>query len=251
MLAFLTLTSGVYAVTTPTEEPEAAQPTAIPTSNSPINQLKDRIASRVAELKLVERRGIIGTATEVTQTQITITDLAGNTRYVDVDELTKFASPSAKDSFGISDITKGTKLGVLGLFNKQSRRILSRFVDVAILPTTLHGVVTSVDTDNFVVMVTGLDGKTTPVDIENLTKTTSYDKTGTATKSGFSKIKTNERVIIVGYQDKQDPKRLIASRILLFPELPKDPRIQTAAAPTAEEAPVSTGSGKKLTPLTR
>ena len=86
----------------------AVTPTVtVSSSETQINQLKDRIASRVAELKLVQRRGIVGTANEISDTQITLTDVQNNTRFVDVDELTKFASPSAKGSFGISDIGKG------------------------------------------------------------------------------------------------------------------------------------------------
>src|SRR3990167_5640769 len=85
-------------------------------------QLITNIASRVAQLKLVEKRGIIGTVTNVTNTQITLSDIQNNTRFIDVDELTKFTSAKSKETFGISDITKGTTLGILGLYNKDSRR---------------------------------------------------------------------------------------------------------------------------------
>src|SRR5260221_6373171 len=85
----------------------ALSPTPAPNSlEQQISNLKDKIASRVAQLKLVDKRGIIGNVTDVTQNQITVSDVKGNTRYIDVDELTKFSSPSAKSSFGISDITK-------------------------------------------------------------------------------------------------------------------------------------------------
>src|SRR5690349_18838483 len=72
-----------------------------------INNLQERIATRVAQLKLVDHRGIIGTVTDVTQTQIALADIQGNTRFIDVDEITKFSNPSAKGTFGISDIKKG------------------------------------------------------------------------------------------------------------------------------------------------
>ena len=78
--------------------------------------------------KLVEKRGIIGTVTDSSDTQITVTDIAGNIRFVDVDELTKFYSSDSK-TFGISDIKNGMTIGVLGLYNKQSRRILAREVN--------------------------------------------------------------------------------------------------------------------------
>jgi hypothetical protein len=54
-----------------------------------INELKEKIASRVSELKLVEKRGIIGTISDVSSTKITLNDSDGKTRFVDVDEITK------------------------------------------------------------------------------------------------------------------------------------------------------------------
>ena len=239
-------TSSVWAATlTPTPLPGALE--------QQISDLKDKIASRVAQLKLVDKRGIIGIVTDVTQTQITLTDMKGNTRFVDVDELTKFSSPTAKSSFGISDITKGTTLGVLGLYNKESRRILARFVDVLILPISFSGAVSDTDAQNFVVTVITTDKKTYTVDIENVTKTMSFDG-ASLLKSGFSKIQQGQRIMIIGFVDKTNSKHITASRVLLFPTLPIDPSI-TVIKP--ENLPLqgtivpATGSGKKLTPLSR
>ena len=57
--------------------------------NEQINNLKEKIASRVSELNLVERRGMIGVISEVSGNKITLTDASGKTRFVDVDEITK------------------------------------------------------------------------------------------------------------------------------------------------------------------
>lgn len=246
------LSTSAYAAN-PSLTPTPTQEANKPTSADVINDLKDRIASRVAQLKLVERRGVIGIVTDVSDTQMTISDLQNNTRLVDVDELTKFSSPSAKGSFGISDITKGSKIGILGLYNKQSRRILARFVDVLSLPKSVNGVIISKDEENFALSIASENGRKTMVDIEKITKTSSYTKEGGLIKFGFSKIKGNEHVIIVGFQDIKDKNKIIASRILVFPEIPKDPRIIIAdpALSSSEEVPPSTGSGKKLTPLTK
>ena len=102
----------------------AAPTVADDTVDDKINSLKDKIASRVAELKLVEKRGFYGAVIEISGTQLTVTDQKNATRFIDVDELTKFSSPSAKESFGISDITKGTKIAIIGLYNKQSKKEL-------------------------------------------------------------------------------------------------------------------------------
>ena len=77
----------------------ATTPTSADDSTQIRDQLITNIASRVAQLKLVEKRGIIGEVTESTNVQITVTDSQNNTRFIDVDELTKFSDPNTKGSF--------------------------------------------------------------------------------------------------------------------------------------------------------
>lgn len=219
----------------PTPTIKATQP---PNANI-INELKDRIASRVAQLNLVERRGAIGFVTDVSDTQITANDPQDNIRFIDVDELTKFSSPSAKEAFGISDISKGSKIGVLGLFNKQSKRLLARFVDILILPKSIHGSVSGIDKENFTIKIMTEKGEEILADIETTTKVKSYTKEDGLIKSGFSKIQENTRIILIGFVDTNDKNRVVASRILIFPEIPGNQKIPLSkpAANTKEITP--------------
>lgn len=234
-----------HAATTPTPSATVSQ------SEEQINNLKERIASRVAQLNLVEKKGIIGTVSDVSETQLTIVDMKGNNRIVDVDELTKFSSPSAKSTFGISDITKGTTVGVIGLYNKDSRRLLARWIDVLQLPNFYSGGILTIDKDNFTFTIATVDNQSVAIDVENITKTSLFTKTGGLVKAGFSKLSVGERIIVVGFPSEKDKNLIIASRILLFPDLPVNPRI-TLINPT-DIAPVtpSTGSGKTLTPIVK
>jgi hypothetical protein len=205
---------------TPTPETESA------------TEIRDRlitnIASIVAQKKLVEKRGIIGKVTDATNTQITVTDLQNNIRFIDVDELTKFSNPATKGAFGISDITKDSTVGILGLYNKESRRILARFVNVVTIPVIIHGGVSAIDKINFVLNVTTEEGKQMTVDVENLTRTYSYTQKDEYIRSGFSKIKENFNIIVVGVLDKKDESKLTATRIIFFPEIPSSPKVNSA-----------------------
>lgn len=202
---------------------------AIPTSDEiqkisdKVDELKDKVASRVAQLKLVERRGIVGTVENVSDTQITLTDLNGKTRIIDVDELTKFSS-GEDDSFGISDIKGGSTLSTLGLYNKESQRLLARFVNEIDIPLSLVGVIFEKDEKDFTVILSTEDGTNYIVDIERVTKTFAYDE-GELSSSGFSKIEARENAIILGFVDPKEKNRLTASRIVIFPNLPNNPKI--------------------------
>lgn len=199
-----------------------------------INNLKEKVASKVAELRLVEKRGIIGVVNQSSDNKITVTDSVGTTRYVDVDELTKFSSSDSKSSFGISDITKGMTISVIGLYNKDSKRILARFVDAYTVPIFLTGQIVDLDKVNFTVTVATADQNKTTVDIENITKTATYTDADDLTKAGFSKLSIGERVHVMGYINKEDKKRVTATRLIAFPELPKNPKIAVPVETTNE-----------------
>lgn len=186
--------------------------------NEEINNLKEKIASRVSELNLVEKRGLIGTVSELSGNQVTITDMAGNPRFVDVDEITKFSSPGTK-TFGLSDLTKGTRITALGLYNKQSKRLLARFINTSVDPVFVSGTIASVDTKNFQMQVVTKDQKQTKIDNQTTTKIFTYSKEDGFTKLGFSKLPSGGRVLVVGYPDKTDPAMLVADRIITIPAL--------------------------------
>ena len=239
-IAFTLSVSPAYAVTpTPTQDTSTQQKL-----DKQINQLKDKIASRVSELNLVEKRGIIGTVEEVKGNQITLTDRDGNTRYIDVDEITKFSSPTTKTNFGISDLTKGTQVSALGLYNKQSKRILARFVDEYVVPTRVSGVISEVDKKNFQASVATSASKQTTIDVGSSTIITSYTKDAGEVKSGFSKLTNGDRVFVVGYPDKKDPSLLVVSRMVILADAPKNPAVNVES-PTTEPTLGPTSAGAK------
>jgi hypothetical protein len=231
-LTIILLLSSTQLVSAATPTPEVStEETRTNSLNRQINDLKDKIASRVAQLKLVDKRGIIGTVTEVKDTQLIMLDQQQKTRIIDIDELTKFSSASAKSTFGISDIAKGETVSVIGLYNKQSRRILGRFVEIATKPTFISGVVSEVDEENFTISVLGDNKTTTTVDIEKITKTNTYEA-DEITKAGFSKIIPGDRVIVTGYPIKNNKNRITGLRILRLPEAPKHPDISISIPQT-------------------
>lgn len=211
-----------------------------------IDELKDKIASRVAQLKLVEKRGILGKVNDVTDTQITMADIKGNIRFVDVDELTKFiSSGSSNASFGISDIKKGDALGIVGLYNKQSRRILARAIYQTSISKMIHGYIAQVDPDNFILTVSTDDNNQFDVSVETTTRSFSYDKTSEKLiRSGFSRLKEEQKIFVSGTPDKKDGKKISADTIITLPDIVKKTKLDVSPS-----AVPSTGSGKKLTPI--
>lgn len=230
--------SSSYAITSTPKTTRTPSPTSSLIEKQ-IDSLTSKIASRVAQLKLVEKKGVMGEVTDVSNTQITINDIHGDTKFIDVDEFTKFTSSTSKTSFGISDISKGDRLGILGLYNKESRRILARFVDVINLPQVIHGVISDIDSKNFTLVVTSQDNKTRDIDMQSSTKTVSYDAGKKAlVKGGFSKLQIGQTIIVVGYPDKKDSNLFEASRVIILPDIAVNPNIKIKT-PTDTPSPTS------------
>lgn len=242
LIILLALLTTCYLLLTTTSN--AQTPTTTPDTRKIKDQLIESIASRVAELNLVEKRGIIGTVIDVSNTQITLSDTKNNTRFIDVDELTKFSSANAKGSFGISDITNGVALSALGLYNKESRRLLARFINVVTLPWFIHGEVGEIDRTNRVFDIVDKNGEITKIDFVNSTRILSYTKNDNLTKSLFSAIQEHSRIVVVGSPDSKIKDLITAERIILLPEIPSVLKLN-------ETTTSSTESGEKVMPTTR
>lgn len=220
------MTTQIFAAT-PTPRPSQNQISSDSAELEKIQKIKDIVAKKVTELNLVEKRGIIGSLKEVSGMQLTITDIKGNIRHFEVDELTKF-SFSTKTTVGISDLEKGSMYSFVGLYNKETQKLLVRDVDsVDTIPVYFEGAISDVDSDNYQLSVVNERGEKKKVDIQNSTKTSLASTDGNLTKSGFSKLEVNERVLAIGFWDKKDKDLLSTLRIIHFKSVPPSKEMQS------------------------
>lgn len=220
---------------TPTPKEESAEEV-----DEKVDQLKNKVASRVAELNLVEKRGFIGTVKSVSDAQITVTDLNNKNRIIQIDELTKYSS-NEDENFTESDIKVGSKISALGLYNKDSKKLLARFINEISIPVFISGVVSEIDEKEFTITIKTTDSKNFTVDIENITKT--YELSNDELDaSGFSKIEKMQNVFIVGFPDVDEENRISATKAVIVPDIPNNPNVeinittkQSSSSPTASE----------------
>ena len=237
----ITLTPGTSLAQTSTPEPTAEK------DIETIEKIKDLVASKVAELKLVDKRGLVGKVKKTGNTQITLLDHKNKQRTVDIDELTKFES-SAKVSFGISDIKEGDVISTIGLYNKDSERLLARFISrAANIPVNIDGVITEKVAKDFNIAFITSGGNKFAVDIETSTRTWVYNE-GEIEKSGFSKLEVGQRAIVIGFTDLKEDNLINASRIIYFPGLALSQDLEKFID---RQGPASTDSGRNISPTPR
>lgn len=95
--------------------------------------------------------------------------------------------------------------------------------------------------------------KSEKIDIETFTNISTYLKDDGISKWGFSKLKIGDTVFITGYPDKKDSSIIVASRMLILPDVPVDPKIiisqptdeNTKITPTLSENPTIVPTLKK------
>lgn len=195
-----------------------------------IQRIKDIVASKVAELKLVEKKGIVGKIKENSNMHLIIYDIKGNTRNIDIDELTKFSISGKKgkdNTLGVSDLNKDTLYSFVGLYNKETKRLLARAITEAdTIPVYFEGAISSVNSKEYQIQVVNNKGEKKSVDIQSSTKTSLSTANGELIKSGFSKLNINERILIIGFADIKDDNLISASRIIHFKEIPPSKEMQ-------------------------
>ncbi len=231
------LLSAIYLLTTP--QALAVSPTPTPSVKPSQNQvpengeelekiqkIKDIVASKVAELNLVEKRGIVGTITDIAGMKVTIKDIKSNSRQIDIDELTKF-DISDDEKAGISDLKKGSMYSFVGIYNKETQRLLARNIATTnTIPIYFEGAIQSVDEKSFQVKIVNASGEEKTVDIQSSTKTSLADAGGDLIKSGFSKLEQNSRILAIGFLDKKDKNVISALRVIHFEDVPPSKEMQ-------------------------
>lgn len=240
--------SSVSAATPTLSPTKSATPSAttVEEEQTTIRKIKEMVANKVAKLNLVEKRGILGTVKDVSNTQITIIDDFKKQRFIDIDELTKFQeSIGSSKTFGISDVESGDVLGFIGTYNKDTRRLLARFITkTASIPKHYSGVISDINSKNYSITMLLSDKNKKIIDIETSTKTRVW---GTGDddiqKSGFSKLEIGQRVLVVGFDNEDEKDRVAAQRILHFTDLPPEKGLtdltttKGSPSPTAKKSP--------------
>lgn len=211
------------------------------TAEEKIDEIKDKVTSRVEELDLVEKRGIVGVVESVDDDQIKLNDLNDKTRIIEVDEITKYSSA---DTFGfdIDSIEEGTKLSVIGLYNKDSEKLLARFVNEISIPMFVSGVISEINEDDFTVSISTEAEEEYLIDVENITRTFSF-LDGDLESSGYSELELLQNAVIIGFADVGEADRISATRIIVFPNIPNNPNINVdIPEPTDEDSEGSSSS---------
>lgn len=211
----------IYAQTmTPSPTQSLITPTKSP-QEIDTETLKEKVASKVAELREKNNKAVSGYISEKTDSQVKI-KREGNEEYVvRIDkDLTKFYQIAGiqKKEVDYAAFKKDSYILVEGVINEKEVDANALYLDEEFFVAS--GTVTEVNNDEFYIRVAGNDKENYTLDVETFTKEDMVNiKTLALEKIGFSKIKEGDTIHFIAKQSlKKEPNRFPAQRILIIPQ---------------------------------
>lgn len=246
----LTLASRVFAATaSPSGTPT---PTVKPTPDSKqlqIESLKERLATKVAELRQTQSKAVFGT---VKSTSVSTLVLETKTKDVKI-ELTddiKVAQilKGSRTKLTIEDVKKGDSVTIFGSYDSTLDLLKATYIFIQNKqPDRVTGVATEINRDDFTLTIRTAEERLIIIDIETTTRTVRWDGT-TVVKSGYSKVAVGDTLHITGLAVPQKENRYSAIRIMDLGNLSGNVP-SPATTPTPIESPtIKATSSAILTP---
>lgn len=211
-ITFFLITLPVYAQT--------ASATATPADekSQQIEDLKDRLATKVAELRQSKRMAAYGTIKSISISTFVVETKTKDLKIELTDDLTVFQMLKGKRSeLNTDNLEKGDIVTVFGEYDTTLELLQAKVVFIeSTKPIQIMGTVKETDKKEYTITVEATDKTTYTVDFETTTKTNLWNGT-TLEKGGFSSFITGDVVFITGTAVPKKENRLSATRITDIP----------------------------------
>lgn len=247
----LTLATPVVAQTT---TKSASTPT--PTTTSKLDDLKDRLATKVAQLRQLTKRAIAGSVKATSVSTFTVETKTSDIKIELTDDIAVVQFLKGKRTeLKTENIEQGDEVVVFGDYDSGLELLKAKVVFIqGALPTRVAGTVTKTDAKAFTITIETNKDETYTIDFERTTITNKWNAgIETSTKIGFSTIAAGDTIHVLGTPVSGKTNQISATRILHLGNLtgstptptpeaeeeitPKATPTKPAAKPTATPTP--------------
>lgn len=198
----------------------APSPTTVIEKLKQIEILKEKIATKVAEIRQSEKSAVTGTVKSIKDNIYQITGKSLDQSVTKSDDtvfykITNQNKSDPLDSQTINKIKIGEEMAALGYFDSNHNTFLAKYIYLFSAPLRIFGKVIEKDTENYTISVSQPQGNIL-VDIETVTKIYIYTPKSGLIKGGFSKLNVNDAVSIFATVNPKEENRMSAVKILDF-----------------------------------
>ena len=179
-----------------------------------IEDLKERLATKVAELRQSQKKAIVGTIKAVSLSTFTVETKTSDVKIELTDTIKVFQTIKGKrTSLTTDNLEKGDYVVVFGDYDTGLDLLKAKIIVIQDpLPERVAGTISAVDKKEFTVTIVTAEEKTYIIDIEKTTAMFAFDKEKGVVKGGFSKVESGEIVHVVGSLEPKKDNRISAIR---------------------------------------
>lgn len=234
----------------------AQEPTSSPRHSAgdseKVQELKEKLATKVAELRESQKKGFYGTIEALTKTSFTLVTAKDEVR-VKVSEDTIIKDAKTKKDLAVSDLKNTQTASVLGLFDGDTHQ--AKVILVEARPSVFFGKIDALDKDEGTITLKTTKNDTVVFDYEKTTTADEYDiNEKEIAKSGLSRMSTGDQLYIWANPSEDDGNRWTASKVLRIPqdalktgEVAGDTETATKVTPRPEASATASASAKPRT----
>lgn len=210
--------------------PVASPTPAASIDESKIQELKDKLATKVAELRENQTRGFLGEIASLNKTSFTLVTSDKEIKVrLSEDTLVSDLTGTKKTDKQIKDLKNLQTAGVIGLYDDQENILSAKIIMLQNMHKIYVGVVALVDKDNGTFTLNLVNGSSQALDYEKNTKADEFVK-DELKKSGLSRITAGDQLLVWGVTSEDDNQKVSSVKIL---RLPKELFGETEAEPSA------------------
>lgn len=202
-----------------------------------VQALKEKLATKVAELRENQTRGFYGEIASLSKTSFTLVTENQEVKVRYSEDALMFKLDGTKKAAKTADLKNSLSVAVLGLFDPEDSVITAKFILIQSHPVLISGEVTTIDKTASVVTLKTPGGKTVTFDYEKTTSSSEYRVADKKTvKSGLSRFYPGDRLYAWVLKTSEDDGaiKMSATRILRIPQAVLNP---TAAEVSPSSAP--------------
>lgn len=224
------------AAPTPTITPSPAPTTSEKAQQ--IEDLKERLATKVAELRQAQRMAVYGTIKSVSISQFTVETKTKDLKIELTDEIKIFQKiKGERKELTTENLEKGDIVTVFGEYDATLELLKAKVVFIqATDPIRIAGKITEVNKKDYTITILTADATTYTIDFETITKTSVWNGKELE-KGGFSKLIVGDTIHVVGTAVPKKENRINAARIVNIggasPTLAPSPTQSTSPSATA------------------
>ncbi len=193
------------------------KPSQTSTASAQLEELKARLATKVAELRTVVKRAMFGTIKTVSVSSATVETKTKDIKIELTDDVTVSQIISGKrTTLSLEDLEPQDEITVFGTYDETLDLLKAQyiFIENTSKVVRLSGIIADVDTEEFTVTFNTKEGRSITADIEKGTKTVVWAKDTGIAKGGFSKLTVGDTIHITGTPIAKKENHYSAVRVL-------------------------------------